>query len=209
MIDIESILSKLEKQHPDAKCELYHNTPFQLLVATILSAQSTDKSVNKLTNELFNEYPDLDSFLKLKQKDIENKIRVIGIYKNKSKNIYNLCRKLRNDFDGNVPSSQLELMSLPGVGRKTASVVQAVAFNIPALAVDTHVYRVSKRIGLASANTPDKVSDELMKLIPKHKWIQSHHLFIFHGRRICKAIKPLCSECLINKECKKIGLKNS
>lgn len=209
MIEIETILGKLEKQHPDAECELNYNTPFQLLIATILSAQATDKSVNKLTGKLFIDYPDLESFLKLEQKEIENKIREIGIYKNKSKNIYNLCRKLKDDFEGNVPKSQSELTSLPGVGRKTASVVQSVAFDIPALAVDTHVFRVSRRIGLATANTPDKVSDELMNLIPKQKWIKSHHLLIFHGRRICKAVKPLCDECIVKSECRKTGLKNT
>lgn len=203
---VEDILDKLEKQHPDAQCELYHNTPFQLLVATILSAQSTDKSVNKVTEGLFQEYPDLESFLMLKIGDIEDRIRKIGIYKNKSKSIYNLCRVLESDFEGIVPSGEKELMSLPGVGRKTASVVRAVAFGIPALAVDTHVFRVTRRLGLTAAKTPDKVSDDLMKLIPEERWILAHHLFIFHGRRICKAKNPLCAECMVFEECKKIGL---
>jgi len=206
MDNIEGILNKLEKQHPDAQCELYHNTPFQLLVATVLSAQSTDKGVNKVTLGLFEEYPDLDSFLTLELEDIEEKIRKIGLYKNKSKSIYKLCRLLKSDFGGKVPCGEKELMSLPGVGRKTASVVRSVAFEIPALAVDTHVFRVSRRIGLTDAKTPDKVSDDLMKLISEERWILSHHLFIFHGRRICKAKNPLCSECMVFGECMKRGL---
>ena len=206
MDHIEEILDKLEKQHPDAQCELYHNSPFQLLVATILSAQSTDKSVNKVTEVLFEKYPDLDSFMTLNLGDIEDWIKKIGLYKSKSKSIYKLCRVLKSDFGGRVPSGERELMSLPGVGRKTASVVRAVAFEIPALAVDTHVFRVSRRIGLTDAKTPDKVSDDLMKLIPKERWIFSHHLLIFHGRRICKAKTPLCGECLVCNECMKKGL---
>ncbi|SHI95297.1 DNA-(apurinic or apyrimidinic site) lyase /endonuclease III [Dethiosulfatibacter aminovorans DSM 17477] len=206
MDNVEEILDKLEKQHPDARCELYHNTPFQLLVATVLSAQSTDKSVNKVTVGLFEEYPDLDSFITLEIGDIEDKIRKIGLYKNKSRSIYNICRVLKSDFDGMVPCGEKELMSLPGVGRKTASVVRAVAFGIPAFAVDTHVFRVTRRIGLTEAKTPDKVSDDLMKLIPEDRWILSHHLFIFHGRRICKAKNPLCAECMVFEECMKIGL---
>ncbi len=207
MIDnTEEILDKLEKQHPDAQCVLYHNSPFQLLVATVLSAQSTDKGVNKVTFRLFEEYPDLDAFLTLELEEIEEKIRKIGLYKNKSKSIHKLCRVLKSDFDGKVPSGEKELMSLSGVGRKTASVVRSVAFEIPALAVDTHVFRVSRRIGLTEEKTPDKVSDALMKLIPEHRWILSHHLFIFHGRRICKAKNPLCGDCMIVNECKKNGL---
>lgn len=206
MDHVDKILDKLAKQHPDAQCELYHKTPFQLLVATILSAQSTDKGVNKVTAVLFAQYPDLDSFLTLELGDIEDWIKKIGLYKNKSKNIYKMCRILKSDFDGEIPKGEKELVSLPGVGRKTASVVRSVAFGIPALAVDTHVFRVTRRIGMTDEKTPDKVSDALMELIPKDRWILSHHLFIFHGRRICKAKNPLCGECMIVNECKKIGL---
>jgi len=159
-----------------------------------------------VTEVLFEKYPDLDSFMTLNLGDIEDWIKKIGLYKSKSKSIYNLCRVLKSDFGGRVPSGERELMSLPGVGRKTASVVRAVAFEIPALAVDTHVFRVSRRIGLTDAKTPDKVSDDLMKLIPKERWIFSHHLLIFHGRRICKAKNPLCSECMVFGECMKRGL---
>jgi endonuclease-3 len=204
--NIDGILDKLVKQHPDAQCELYHNSPFQLLVATVMSAQTTDKGVNKITVKLFEEYPDLDSFLALELEEIQEKIRKIGLYNNKSKSIYNLCRILKSDFDGKVPKGEKELMLLPGVGRKTASVVRSVAFGIPALAVDTHVFRVTRRIGLTDERTPDKVSDALMELIPKDRWILSHHLFIFHGRRICKAKNPLCGECMIFKECMKNDL---
>jgi endonuclease-3 len=206
-MDVEVILDKLERQHPDARCELEHETPFQLLIATMLSAQATDKSVNKLTGRLFLKHPDLEAFLKLSRDEIEEEIRQIGLYKNKSKSIYEMCRMLKRDFDGKVPKDYEKLISLPGVGRKTASVVQSVAFNIPAFAVDTHVFRVSRRIGLSSADTPDKVSDQLMELIDQNRWIKSHHLLIFHGRRICKAKNPLCIECIIENDCLKIGLK--
>jgi len=204
--NIELILSILQKTYPDAGCELNYQTPFQLLIATMLSAQATDKSVNKLTASLFEEYPEIDDFLKMSQKEIEEKIRKIGLYRNKSKNIYHLCRVLKTAFDGEVPSNEEDLMSLPGVGRKTASVVLAEAFKIPAIAVDTHVFRVTRRLGLTSAQTPDKVSNELMKRIDKSWWIKAHHLFIFHGRRMCKARKPMCEVCPVEKECEKIGL---
>jgi endonuclease-3 len=167
----------------------------------MLSAQATDKSVNKVTEDLYKQYPDLDSFLKLSQEEIEEKIRQIGLYKNKAKNIYKMLRVLRDKFKGQVPKSLEDLMSLPGVGRKTASVVLVEAFNIPAFPVDTHVFRVTRRIGLAGGNTADKVSDEMMKRLPKYKWHLMHHLLITHGRSICTAQSPKCGSCTINKIC--------
>ncbi|MDP3385629.1 MAG: endonuclease III [Eubacteriales bacterium] len=206
MIEIDLILEKLNVCYPDARCELDYKSPFQLLIATILSAQATDKSVNKLTGTLFQDYPDLDAFLELSEKELSEKIKEIGLYKSKSKSIYRLCRILKNDYNGKVPKTLKELTNLPGVGKKTASVVLSVAFGIPALAVDTHVFRVARRIGLTEMDTPDKVADDLMSKIEKNKWIRAHHLFIFHGRRTCKARKPDCENCIVNKECKKIGI---
>lgn len=206
MTEIDLILEKLINCYPDARCELDYQSPFQLLIATILSAQATDKSVNKLTGTLFQDYPDLDAFLGFSETEISEKIREIGLYKSKSKNIYRLCHMLKNDYNGKVPQTFEELTTLPGVGKKTASVVLSVAFGIPALAVDTHVFRVTRRMGLTEMDTPDKVADDLMSKIDVNKWIKAHHLFIFHGRRICKARKPDCENCIVNKECKKIGI---
>ncbi len=203
MIEIDLILEKLNECYPDARCELDYQSPFQLLIATILSAQATDKSVNKLTGTLFKDYPDLNAFLELTEMEISDIIREIGLYKSKSKNIHKLCQVLKNDYKGKVPETFEELVTLPGVGKKTASVVLSVAFGIPALAVDTHVFRVTRRIGLTKKDTPDKVADDLMTKIKKNKWIIAHHLFIFHGRRTCKARKPDCGNFTINKESKK------
>ncbi|MDD4438201.1 MAG: endonuclease III, partial [Tissierellia bacterium] len=181
MTKTEKIYELLKIAYPDAKCGLDYNTPFQLLISTMLSAQATDKSVNKVTEELYMQYPDLDSFLTLSQEEIELKIKKIGLYKNKSKNIYNMLRVLKDKYNSEVPKNMDELMSLPGVGRKTASVVLTEAFNIPAFPVDTHVFRITRRIGLAKGNSADKVSDEMMKKLPKYKWHLMHHLLITHG----------------------------
>lgn len=197
----EKIYFKLKEAYPDAKCELNYETPFQLLVSTILSAQATDKSVNAVTKDLYQEYPDLSAFSKLSIEEIEEKIKKIGLYKNKSKSIYNLCKELEALYQGQVPNTMEELIVLSGVGRKTASVVLAEAFKIPAFPVDTHVFRVSKRLGLAKGTTADKVSDELMKKLPSKHWINSHHLFITHGRRTCIARNPKCGECAIRDLC--------
>jgi endonuclease-3 len=197
----QKIYFRLKEQYPDAKCALDYETPYQLLISTLLSAQATDKSVNAVTEELYKEYPDLEAFYKLSIKEIEEKIKTIGLYKNKAKNIYNLCRELKELYGGQVPKTMDELIVLSGVGRKTASVVLAEAFKIPAFPVDTHVFRVSHRLGLAKASTADKVSDELMKKLPKKYWIDSHHLFITHGRRVCSARSPKCGECFLNDLC--------
>jgi len=201
MTKAEKVYLLLEVEYTNAKCSLDYGTPFQLLVSTMLSAQATDKSVNKVTEELYKYYPDLDSFLTLTQEEIENKIKKIGLYKNKSKNIFNMCRELKGKFGGEVPQTIEELMSLSGVGRKTASVVLVEAFNIPAFPVDTHVFRVTKRIGLAYGTTADKVSDEMMKKLPKKKWKLMHHLFITHGRETCIAQNPKCDVCSLKSIC--------
>lgn len=205
----EKIIKILKKDYPEAHCELNHDTPFQLLIATVLSAQTTDRSVNKVTSTLFKQFPDLDSFLKLSQEQIEEKIKKIGLYRNKSKSIYNLCRHLEENFNGQVPKTMDELVKLPGVGRKTASVVLAVAYNIPAFPVDTHVFRITKRIGIAKSNTPDKVSDEVMQKLPRDMWIDAHHILIFHGRQTCLAKNPKCDNCSITKHCNYYKLNNN
>lgn len=197
----QKIYFKLKEAYPDAKCELNYETPFQLLVSTILSAQATDKSVNAVTEDLYKEYPDLNAFSKLTVEEIEEKIKRIGLYKNKSKSIYKLCMELEALYQGQVPQTMEELIVLSGVGRKTASVVLAEAFKIPAFPVDTHVFRVSKRLGIAKAATADKVSDELMKKLPSEYWINAHHLFITHGRRVCSARNPKCEECTLKDLC--------
>lgn len=206
--DISKILDILDKTHPNAHCELNHNSPFQLLVATVLSAQSTDKSVNKVTERLFCKYPQLKDFLKLEQSELEQEIKEIGLYRNKAKSILALCKELEEKFGGEVPSNMEDLISLPGVGRKTANVVLSNAFGVPAIAVDTHVFRVSNRIGLASSDNVDETEKQLMKNIPMDRWSKAHHLLIWHGRRICDARKPKCGECPLNTHCKFFSSQN-
>ncbi|WP_432665724.1 endonuclease III [Wukongibacter baidiensis] len=200
--EVLKVIELLEKEYPNAKCELNYNTPFQLLVATVLSAQTTDKNVNAVTKTLFVEYPDLDSFLTLSREELENKIKSIGLYRSKSKHLMNMCIALKEKFDGQVPREFDNLITLAGVGRKTANVVISNAFNQPAIAVDTHVFRVSNRIGLAKADDVLKTELQLQKAIPKEYWSLAHHLLIWHGRRVCKARKPNCGECFIREECK-------
>lgn len=195
------ILDKLRMLYPEAKCELEYKTPFQLLVAAILSAQSTDKIVNTVTKDLFVDYPDGDSFLKLSYEELCSKIRKIGLYKNKAKNILETCKILKQKYNGIIPDDIDELTKLPGVGRKTANVVASNIYGIPVIAVDTHVFRVSKRIGLSDANTPEKVEQQLMSVIDKDRWIEAHNLMIWHGRRVCFAKKPECSKCPITEYC--------
>lgn len=201
MTKSEKTYELLKLEYPDAKCALNYDSPFQLLVSTMLSAQATDKSVNNVTKELYKDYPDLESFLTLSQEEIEERIKKIGIYKNKASNIYKMCRELKERFDGQVPKKLEDLMSLSGVGRKTASVVLVEAFRIPAFPVDTHVFRVTRRIGLAKEKDADKVSDELMKKLPKYKWHLMHHLLITHGRQVCIAQRPRCETCSLTGIC--------
>lgn len=198
----KKIIEILKETYPDAGCELNYDTPFQLLVATILSAQTTDKKVNEITESLFQEYPDLDSFLTLSTEELENRIRKIGLYRNKAKNIYMMCRQLKENFNGEVPDTMEGITSLSGAGRKTANVVLSNAFDIPAIAVDTHVFRVSNRIGLAKSESVLEVEKQLQKEIPKKEWTLMHHLLIFHGRRCCIARKPKCDMCPIKMLCK-------
>lgn len=198
----KEILDILKETYPDAKCELNYETPFQLLVATILSAQTTDKKVNQVTESLFKDYPDLDSFLKLTNEELEGRIREIGLYRNKAKNLILMCNQLKNNFNGEVPKTMEGITSLAGAGRKTANVVLSNAFNVPSIAVDTHVFRVSNRLGLADSNNVLEVEKQLQKEIPKKEWSLAHHLLIFHGRRCCIARKPKCEECPLAHLCK-------
>lgn len=195
------VLELLKEEYPDAKCELNHETPFQLLVSTILSAQTTDKKVNEVTESLYKDYPTLDHFLTLTQEELEERIKKIGLYKSKAKNILTMCRQLKENFNGEVPGTMEELTSLAGAGRKTANVVLSNAFGVPAIAVDTHVFRVSNRIGLAKADNVKETEIQLMKELPKKEWSLTHHLIIFHGRRCCYARKPDCGRCVIREYC--------
>ncbi|MDD7183945.1 endonuclease III [Peptostreptococcus porci] len=195
------ILDRLMLLHPNAHCELEHSSAFELLIATILSAQCTDVRVNIVTSELFKKYNTPEAFKSLSIKTIENEIKTCGLYKSKAQKIKDTSLMICEEFDGNVPDNLDDLVKLPGVGRKTAGVVLSNAFNVPAIAVDTHVFRVSNRIGIVKENTPEKTEFALMKAIPKDRWTHSHHLLIFHGRRICKARKPECENCNITEYC--------
>ncbi|MGL5348610.1 MAG: endonuclease III [Peptostreptococcaceae bacterium] len=201
MKNINKILDILEETYPDAHCELNHTTAFELLVATILSAQCTDVRVNKVTEELFKKYNTPEIFSKLTIKEIENEIKSCGLYKSKAEKIKQTSKKICDLYNGEVPNELDKLTELPGVGRKTANVVLSNAFGMDAIAVDTHVFRVANRIGIVKTSTPEKTEFELMKAIPKKRWSHSHHLLIFHGRRICKARKPECEICPIKNDC--------
>ena len=195
------IIYKLMERHPDAHCELVHSNPFELLVATILSAQATDVKVNEITTQLFVDFPGPQAFAQADLATIEEGIRGLGLFRNKSKAIKATSEILLDQYKGQVPNDRAALEALPGVGRKTANVVLSNAFGHPAIAVDTHVQRVSNRIGLAQAKEVLETEKQLMKLIPKDWWTQAHHLLIFHGRRICSARKPLCDQCPISDQC--------
>lgn len=197
----QTIFKRLEQTYPDAHCELNFSNPFQLLVATILSAQATDRKVNQITERLFQKYATPQDLLQVTQEEFEQEIKEIGLYHNKAKNILATCRILVEKHQGKVPRSFEELIELPGVGRKTANVVLSNAFGIPALAVDTHVLRVSNRLGLATGKNPDHVEEQLKSLIPQEKWSQAHHLLIWHGRRICFARRPQCLLCPLRADC--------
>lgn len=200
------VITILEELYPTADCELFFNSTFQLLISVVLSAQTTDKRVNIVTTDLFSNYPDLNAFLDLKEEELQEIIRSIGMYRTKSKNILLLCKMLRDDFNGAVPNNYDDLITLPGVGRKTANVVLSNAFNVQRIAVDTHVFRVSNRIGLVEEKDVLKTEIALMKAIPEEMWSKTHHLLIWHGRRICHAKKPECNNCKINKICKYFNL---
>ena len=198
----KKIFSVLKSIHPQADIELNFDNNFQLLVAVVLSAQSTDISVNKVTDTLFLKVKTPVDILNLSQEDLENHLRSIGLWKAKARHVRQLSQQLQDLFDGQVPCTLHELESLAGVGRKTASVVLSIAFDTPIIAVDTHVFRVSKRLGLALENlNVDQVANYLNEYTPKEYLAHAHHLLIFHGRYLCKARKPLCSQCTLSKYC--------
>lgn len=199
--EVKEILDLLSELHPNAHCELVHSSPFELLIATILSAQCTDVRVNIVTEELFKKYNTTEDFKNLSIEEIEKEIKTCGLYKSKAKKIKETSSILVDKYNSELPDTLEELITLPGVGRKTAGVVLSNAFGIPAIAVDTHVFRVSNRIGIVKEKTPEKTEFALMKAIEKERWTHSHHLLIFHGRRICKARKPECENCNIREYC--------
>lgn len=198
---IDKILLILNELYPEAKAELIYENPFQLLIATILSAQCTDKRVNKVTERLFKKYKGPEDFAKVEQKELENDIKECGLFRNKSKNIIGACRDIVEKHDGKLPDEFEKLVELPGVGRKTANVILANAFGKPAFAVDTHVFRLARRLGLSDKKDVLGVEKDLMKKVPKELWIKAHHWLIHHGRRVCKARSPKCSECSLKGLC--------
>ncbi len=191
----------LESLFPAPECALKFATPFQLLVATIMSAQCTDKQVNKTTPGLFAKYPDAKSMAGAELSDIEETIRSIGIYKNKARNIHNAAKAIMENFGGEVPRTMEELTSLPGVGRKTANVVLGNAFGVPGMVVDTHVKRIANRFGLTKNQDPAKIEQDLMKLIPSESWTDFSHQLVLFGRSVCDARKPDCAGCGVSEIC--------
>lgn len=190
-----AILDRLRALYPEAHCELNFGGPFELLVATILSAQCTDKRVNLITPALFARFPDAARLAAADAAEVERLIQTCGLYKSKARNLVAMAQGLVRDHGGEVPDDEDALVALAGVGRKTANVVRSNAFGAPAIAVDTHVHRVSRRLGLARGKTPLEVERELQAEIPKRHWSEAHHLLIWHGRRLCKARGPLCDAC--------------
>ena len=194
--EIRLCLDKMGEMYPDAHCELNHKNPFELVIAVLLSAQCTDVLVNKVTKELFQKYKFPEDYLNVSLEELQQDIRSIGLFRNKAKNIQNLCRMLIEEYDGIVPNIRDELIKFPGVGRKTANVVVSVAYGVPAIAVDTHVERVSKRLGFCRwKDTVLEVEQTLMKKVPKEEWSVTHHRMIFFGRYHCKAQNPQCPDC--------------
>ncbi|MCR6544125.1 endonuclease III [Dehalobacterium formicoaceticum] len=197
----QDILEILEETYQGTSTALNFSTPFELMVATILSAQTNDNQVNKITESLFKKYRTPQQFSTLQPEELEQEIKTCGLYKNKAKNIIAAAKLIQDQFDGQIPQTREELMLLPGVGRKTANVILSNAFGIPAFAVDTHVFRVSARLGLSSGTNPAVTESELTALIPEEKWGDAHHWLIWHGRKICIARKPKCSLCPVNQLC--------
>ncbi len=200
--NIDNILKVLRETYPEAKCALNFGSPYELLVSTILSAQCTDVRVNKVTSELYKKYNTPEKMISLTEEELGEKIKSCGFFRNKSRNILLTSRELVEKYGGEVPHTMEQLLQLPGVGRKTADVVLSNAFGVPAIAVDTHVFRVANRLGIADGSTPHKVEMELMENIPKNMWSDSHHYLIWHGRRICKSRKPDCEHCPLALYCK-------
>lgn len=194
------ILDRLEEMYPEAKAELVFSNPYEMLVATMLSAQCTDKQVNKVTPAVFSRWPDANAMAGAQVEELFPLVKSCG-FKSKAGNIIAACRIIREKHGGQVPDTMEALTALPGVGRKTANVVLSNAFGIPAFAVDTHVFRVSNRLGLCKADNVEETERQMTKLIPREKWGMAHHWLIWHGRRVCKAQRPLCSDCALKDLC--------
>ncbi len=202
------IIRMLKKAYPDAKCSLNHSNAFELLIATILSAQCTDARVNIVTQDLFRKYRKPGDYLKVPEKELQRDIRTTGFFRNKTKSIQGTAKALTEEYGGKVPETIEELLELPGVARKTANVVMGNAFGIASgVVVDTHVTRLSHRLGLSVEKTAEKIENDLILLVPKKDWIIFSHLLIAHGRAICKARNPLCDQCVIEKHCPSSSLK--
>ncbi|HXN25031.1 MAG TPA: endonuclease III [Candidatus Dormibacteraeota bacterium] len=199
---VRAILAKLDEAYPDVTCALEHKNPFELLVSTILSAQCTDVRVNQVTRDLYQKYPEPKAFMLANPKLLEQDIRPTGFFRNKTKSIMGASKLILEQFDGNVPRTMEELLTLPGVARKTANVVLGTAYGIASgIVVDTHVQRISRRLDLTKNDDPKKIEQDLMKIIPKEKWILFSHQLIWHGRRVCQARRPLCIECNLQGIC--------
>ncbi len=198
---ISRILSKLSELYPEAGTALKYNNPFELLIATILAAQCTDKRVNKVTEKLFKKYKGPEDFAAADRQELEQDIRECGLFRNKSKNIIATSKVLLEKYDGEVPSNFDDLVTLPGVGRKTANVILANAFGIPAFAVDTHVYRLARRLGFSQKKDVLGVEKDLTRKVPKSLWIKAHHWLIRHGRNLCRARNPMCDKCPLKEDC--------
>lgn len=203
------IVRKLAQLYPDAQCALHYANPLQLLVATILSAQCTDERVNRVTPALFARYPDTAAFASADQSELETLIRSAGFFRSKAKNIIACCRQLMELHGGEVPDTMEELVPLPGVGRKTANVLLGNAFDVPGIPVDTHVGRLSQRLGLSEHSDPVKIESDLMALLPHKEWTMFAHRMIFHGRQVCHARKPQCRQCQLAALCPRQGVVSS
>jgi endonuclease-3 len=207
--EVLQTLSLLEQHYPDAHCALLYQSPWQLLVATILSAQCTDVRVNQVTPLLFARFPDVASLAQAQPSELEALIRATGFFRNKAANLLGCARAVTELHQGNVPQTLQELVALPGVGRKTANVVLGNAFGVPGMVVDTHVGRVARRLGWTEASQPEGVERELCGLLPPTKWTQTSHVLIWHGRACCRAQTALCSSCPVSVRCPKRGIKRA
>ena len=205
---LRKVVSLLKRAYPDAKCSLNHSSAFELLIATILSAQCTDARVNIVTQDLFRKYRKPEDYLKVSEKELQRDIRTTGFFRNKTKSIQGTAKALTEQYRGKVPETMDELLELPGVARKTANVVLGNAFGISAgVVVDTHVTRLSHRLGLSAQTTAEKIEQDLIAIVPKKDWVIFPHLLIAHGRAVCKARSPLCAECVVEKLCPSSYLK--
>jgi len=198
---VKKIIAALKEEYPDAKCSLNHSNPFELSVATILSAQCTDKRVNIVTEDLFEKYQTPEDFASADIEELEEDIRSTGFFRNKAKNIKGFATEIVETYDGDVPKTMKELTKLPGVGRKTANVILGVAYGVPGVVVDTHVKRISRLLGLTKETNPTKIESDLQELIPREYWVDWAHLIIDHGRAVCKARSPKCEECVLFEFC--------